>query len=235
MTLTATAEPETAAPAPSIAERPVFAATTPARPRALKLAGRVTAGLVALWLVALVLGTFGFGPVAGIGLPRIGGDAKPQREAAHRTQAQQPSRRVTQSDVTLTSNQRRHVATGAKRHSGGAHGSSRATATPRSPASHGGGSRGSQPGHAPGASSGGSGASAQAPAASSTPASTATPTGTTQTATHGNSTHSQATPPGSSSTAPGSRSNAGTAPGRDQSTASPSPGSGRSDHAPPAG
>src|SRR3954464_13694488 len=98
MTLTATAEPETAAsPPPPVGERPVFAATTPARPRALKLAGRVTAGLVALWLVALVLGTFGFGPVAGIGLPRIGGGSdgtKPQREAAHRSQAQSADERV---------------------------------------------------------------------------------------------------------------------------------------------
>src|SRR3954464_12032575 len=103
MTLTATAEaeappvPPAEAPAFAAQERPVFAATTPARPRALRLAGRVTAGLVALWLVALVLGTFGFGPVAGIGLPRIGGgsgDSKPQREAAHRSQAQSADERV---------------------------------------------------------------------------------------------------------------------------------------------
>src|SRR3954453_19173335 len=112
MTLTATADADAPLVPPAEAparvhtpERPVFAATTPARPRALKIAGRVTAGLVALWLVALVLGTFGFGPLAGIGLPRIGGghgaDSKPQREAAHRSQARQPSERVTGSGVTL--------------------------------------------------------------------------------------------------------------------------------------
>src|SRR3954447_8588157 len=110
MTLTATAEPETAAPPPPLAERPVFAATTPARPRALKIAGRVMAGLVALWLVALVLGTFGFGPVAGIGLPRIGGGdgrghAKPAGEAAREAPSPKAGERVTASGVTLTTRQ----------------------------------------------------------------------------------------------------------------------------------
>src|SRR3954468_20712408 len=106
MTLTATAEPETAAPPPPVAEPPVFAATTPARPRALKIAGRVTAGLVALWLVALVLGTFGFGPVAGIGLPRIGGGgdgaAKPAGEAAPKAPSGATDQRGPASGVTLT-------------------------------------------------------------------------------------------------------------------------------------
>src|SRR3954453_13784910 len=81
MTLTATADADAPLVPPAEAparvhtpERPVFAATPPTRPRALKLAGRVTAGLVALWLVALLLGTFGFGPVAGTGLPRVGGE-----------------------------------------------------------------------------------------------------------------------------------------------------------------
>jgi hypothetical protein len=238
MTLTATAEPETAAPPPPpVAERPVFAATTPARPRALKVAGRVTAGLVALWLVALVLGTFGFGPVAGIGLPRIGGsgdgNSKPQREAAHRTQPQ-PSERVTESGVTLTTHQRGHGATRAKGRGGNATGSNRPATTRRSPSSHPGGNRGSQPSHTPGTSGGGSGASAQTPAAASTPASPAT-SSTTTTNANANQTHSHATPPRSSSTAPGSRSNASTAPGRDNSASSPTPGSGRTEHAPPKG
>src|SRR4051794_41327471 len=101
----ATAEPQTAAPPPPVAERPVFAATTPVRPRALKVAGRVTAGLVGLWLVALVLGTFGFGRVAGIELPRIGGgdgDDQPHREAVHKAPADQPGQRVTRTGITLT-------------------------------------------------------------------------------------------------------------------------------------
>ncbi|MEA2423089.1 MAG: hypothetical protein QOF55_2188, partial [Thermoleophilaceae bacterium] len=59
---------DTSTPTP---ERPVFAATGGARPRALKLAGRMAAGIVGLWLVALVLGALGFGHVAGIQLPRI--------------------------------------------------------------------------------------------------------------------------------------------------------------------
>src|SRR4051812_49995442 len=110
MTLTATADteaplvPPAEAPAFAAQERPVFAATTPARPRALKLAGRVTAGLVAVWLLPLVLGTLGLGPVAGIGLPRIRGSdgrgAKRPRGAGHRTAATSPHR--TKSRVTLT-------------------------------------------------------------------------------------------------------------------------------------
>ena len=47
-------------PIATVTEKPVFAATTRARPRALKLAGRVAAGLVGLWLVALILGACGF-------------------------------------------------------------------------------------------------------------------------------------------------------------------------------
>src|SRR3954469_21389465 len=113
MTLTATADAEAPLVPPAEAparvhapERPVFAATTPTRPRALKLAGRVTAGLVPLWLVALLLGTFGFGPVAGIGLPRIGGtgddSAKPARDAARKAAAGAHGQRVTASGVALT-------------------------------------------------------------------------------------------------------------------------------------
>src|SRR4051795_12899608 len=105
MTLTATADAEAPLVPPAEAparvhapERPVFAATTPTRPRALKLAGRVTAGIVTLWLVALSLGPFGFGPVAGIGLPRIGGtgddSTKPARDAARKAPAGAPGQRV---------------------------------------------------------------------------------------------------------------------------------------------
>src|SRR3954465_6459259 len=144
MTLTATADAEAPLVPPAEAparvhapERPVFAATTPTRPRVLKLAGRVTAGLVALWLVALLLGTFGFGPVAGIGLPRIGGDGpggrtpEPAREsapaaprAAPATPARDPPRappaaphqRVPASGVTLTTRYGRPGASAAARH-----------------------------------------------------------------------------------------------------------------------
>src|SRR4051794_27115835 len=144
MTLTATADTEARLvpppdpPAPIAPEGPVFAATTPTRPRALRIAGRVTAGLVALWLVALVLGTFGFGPVAGIGLPRIGGDgagSKPQREAVHRTPAQQRDQRVTQSGVTLTTRHTSRTGTTASGRGATRTGAPRRAATHRAPAS----------------------------------------------------------------------------------------------------
>src|SRR3954469_22124079 len=90
---TATAGPDAVAdrPAPAILrEKPVFAAESDARPRALKVAGRAAAGLVGLWLVALVLGAFGFGHVPGLQLPRIGGDdsgSKTASDAARRASA----------------------------------------------------------------------------------------------------------------------------------------------------
>jgi hypothetical protein len=253
MTLTATADTEAPIVPPAepavvaVPERPVFAATTPTRPRALKLAGRVTAGLVGLWLVALVLGTFGFGPVAGIGLPRIGGGSSQPHRQAHKTPAQQPGERVTRSGVTLTTRSGGATTAPATRHGSGPSSASRRAASRQGSGSDGaggnsgvrsgsptsGGSRGV--GATPGSNSGttGGGTSVQTP--STTPSGTATSTPTASTPTNGNTTHSNATPPGSSSTAPGSRSNAGTAPGREQSASSPSPGSGRTEHAPSTG
>jgi hypothetical protein len=255
MTLTATAdaeaplvppaEPAVVVAAPAVAERPVFAAVTPARPRALKLTGRVVAGLVGLWLVALVLGTFGFGPVAGIGLPRIGGKAKPQREAVHKSPVTHAGERVTRSGVTLTTRYGGATAAPATTRRGtGPTGTSRRAATRQAPGSHSGGTGGGNGGSSSGggASPGGGnttgGNTGHAPTTTSGGATNTTPTTSTTTTTtnpHANSTHSQATPPGSSSSAPGSRSNAGTAPGREQSASTPTPGSGRSEHAPPKG
>jgi hypothetical protein len=248
MTLTATADtdaPIVPPPEPAVlarGERPVFAATTPVRPRALRLAGRVTAGLVALWLVALVLGTFGFGPVAGIGLPRIGGggSGQPHREAAHKTQSQQPGERVTRSGVTLSTRYGGATAAPGTHPSGASHRST-AQGTPGrgsggrtgNSGSHGGSTGGGSGGSLGGSTGGGNSAQTQAATPSASTPTASTPA--TTTTTHGNSTHSNATPPGSSSAAPGSRSNASTAPGRDQSASSPSPGSGRSEHAPPKG
>ncbi len=65
------------APEPAAAERPVFAASGTARPRLLRVAGRVVAGLTLLWLAALALGVGGFGGLPGIDLPVVGksGDA----------------------------------------------------------------------------------------------------------------------------------------------------------------
>ncbi len=231
--ITAPVEPESLEPPP--AEKPVFAASTAARPRALRIAGRATALIVGLWLVALLLGTLGFGSVAGIGLPRIGSDGSKHHDAARKNPVQQIDHRSSRAGVTLTV---RHAAPSA------------VLTTRRGPVGHGSGarqgSRSSVGGNRGSNSSGGgantsnSGGHTQTPVGA-TPATSATPTAATPTSTttpattHGNSSNSQATPPGSSSSAPGTRSNAGTAPGRDQSTATPSPGSGRTEHAPPKG
>lgn len=232
---TATAPPPEAAidaPVPAmLREKPVFAAESDTRPRVLKLAGRAAAGLVGLWLVALVLGALGFGHVAGLQLPRIGGDDHNSRsDAAQKADAH---RDAPAPGVTISARPNARVASAghagpAQAPGGGsARGGSRTNASP--------GSSPSAP-HAGGSTPGGGGSSVvAAPATGSAPA-TATPTATTTPApssTTPGSTHSQATPPGSSSTAPGTRSQATTAPGRDQSTAQPAPGSGRTEHAPP--
>jgi len=56
------------APAPS-AEPPVFAASTPRRRRVLRASALGAAGLAGAWLIALVLGVFGFDPLPGLTLP----------------------------------------------------------------------------------------------------------------------------------------------------------------------
>ncbi len=55
-------------PAPP-AEQPVFAATTPRRRRALRTLAIAAAAIAAAWLIALVLGVFGFDALPGITLP----------------------------------------------------------------------------------------------------------------------------------------------------------------------
>jgi hypothetical protein len=52
-----------------VEERPVFAARSPHRPRALRIGGRAAAVLTALWVVALGIGAFGFGYLPGLQLP----------------------------------------------------------------------------------------------------------------------------------------------------------------------
>lgn len=79
-------------PAPPIspeAEEPaVFVAADGARARRLRLVGRAVAALVALWLVALVAGTLGFGSLPGLsGLPSLQhpfGGADHARSVAHK-------------------------------------------------------------------------------------------------------------------------------------------------------
>src|SRR2546421_7007470 len=52
-----------------VQERPVFAAQSPHRPRALRIGGRAAAILTGLWVVALAIGAFGFGYLPGFQLP----------------------------------------------------------------------------------------------------------------------------------------------------------------------
>ena len=212
----------------------MFAATSGARPRALKLVGRLTAGLVTLWLVALVLGTLGFGSIAGIDLPRIGGhDGKPSdrsaaaRDAEKRAAAERaanPAPRATETPGVRLTNRGPASHGGPQRmsHRNGQSGARNGTGI---------GSGGSTPSRTPAA----TGPSTAATPSTPTPAATATPQPAYGNPAHGNSTHTQATPPGSSSSDPGSRSQATTAPGQTGTTPQPAPGSGRNEHAPPKG
>lgn len=196
--------------AAEIGEKPVFAATGPARPRALKLAGRIAAGLVGLWLVALVLGAFGFGHVPGIQLPRIGGDGA----ADSGPKPAEPVQRTTAPAPAAT-------------HS--------ATPKARAPAHAQAGPRAARPGAGQGGSTGRTGTGrSHATQTHSGPSTRATPTTAPATPAPATShSHSQATPPGSSASGPGSRSQATTAPGREHSTATPTPGSGQAEHGKP--
>jgi hypothetical protein len=210
---------------PADSERPVFAATSDARPRALRLFGRFAAGLVGLWLVALVMGAFGFGHVPGIQLPQIvGGDSK--SESATLKQPRKPDARA-KTPASLTGVNRspaltaRRVAAQRDARRGGTETGPHQTTT-RRPSSSGGATQ-----TPPSSTATPATPAAPAPAASS-PAPQASPTaGTTPATTH--------TPPGSSSSTPGSRSNAGSAPGRDNSSASPTPGAGNPEHGNPHG
>jgi hypothetical protein len=204
------APPELTIPART-PEKPVFAATSRARPHGLRLAGRIAAGLAALWLVALVLGAFGLGHLPGINLPRITGGEPDAAKAP--LPKPEPSRRA----ASATPGVREHLKLSSR------YGGATAPAKPRGsePSPH----RAAVPTTAPSQSTspgarGGSSTQAApnpAPASSSSPATSAPTTSTSQTTT---------TPTGSSSTAPGSRSQATTAPGREHSTATPTPGTG---------
>jgi hypothetical protein len=229
---TATAEFTAAPPSPpASAERPVFAAKTSARPRALRLAGRAAAGLVGLWLVALVLGAFGFGKVPGIELPRIVGDEAGGDRAAHSSAP--PPAAPSKHAIGVTLRARPHAIPTAPKPRLGTrttHGGPQVTRGGAGSTTHTGSRNpGTTPSHGtPGTS---------APTTVSTPAATASPAPTTTAppASSSSGSSSKPTPRGSSSNAPGSRSQAGTAPGRQHSSASPSPGGGAAEHKPPKG
>lgn len=55
------------------ADHPIFVAPDGRRARRLRLAGRLLAGLVGLWVLALLAGALGFGHLPGLNLPRIVG------------------------------------------------------------------------------------------------------------------------------------------------------------------
>lgn len=222
----------------SEAEKPVFAATSDARPRALKLFGKVAAGLVALWLVALVLGAFGLGQIAGIKLPQIGGGDSRRAERSepvvreHRAQAPTPASAA--ASRVLPGHRLSSQPAGSGHHGPGARtggGSSSGSRT----------NGGSGSGGSTRAGGGNAGSGSATPLSTPTrpaPSNSGSSQGTTAPSSSPSPQASpNATPPGSSSSDPGSRSQAGTAPGRDNSTASPTPGSGSSttEHGRPTG
>lgn len=189
------------------AEKPVFAATGAARPRALKLVGRAAAGLVGLWLVALVLGAFGFGHVPGFQLPRIAGgdDAKAEMEPP---KGQRASVAPAESAIRI-----------------GTHTGTAAPLSSRGPASNA-RTRRASTGRGTGGSRGGDGGTRSTGNSGSTPPASASAPGTHPIA-PSPSANSNATPQQPSSAAPGSRSQSTTAPGRTQSQATPTPGQGQ--------
>jgi hypothetical protein len=203
---------ESPAPRPPAPEKPVFAATSQRRPRALKLLGRFAAGLVGLWLVALVLGSFGFGEVPGIQLPRIvGHDPKPAaqpRSVKLEQRTPDPSSAAPAAVRSRAESRARPARRLTSRPANGDHPISQ-TPAGRQP-TRGGGTSTPSVTSTPGPSS-------PAPASQATPPPSSSPSPQAS---------PNATPPGSSSTTPGSRSQSGTAPGRDHSGTSPTPGSG---------
>ena len=85
---------------------PVFVSADGRRRRALRLAGRVVAGLTALWLVALVAGTLGLGDLPGVSLPRMAADDSAEAPA-QKAPAGPGAQREGSRDST-TSHSRRH-------------------------------------------------------------------------------------------------------------------------------
>lgn len=178
-------------------EVPVFAARSAARPRALRIAGRAAAALVALWLVGLLLGTFGLGYLPGIPFPgahRV--SVKPAAPAGAAARHAPPIART----ATAVPLHRAHP-----HHSAAAVSRRRQRAT-GSPGAHHGGSTSVR--HPAAVRHGGSGTPAGVPKSQS------------QRSTHSSS----GTPRRSSAIAPGSRSHAQAAPGRTHSTSVPQPG-----------
>jgi hypothetical protein len=224
--------PEVVVPGPP--ERPVFAAQGTARPRMLRMAGWSVAVLVTCWLVALVLGAFGFGPVAGVHFPWHEAGVHRAATAAH--EAAREARPVPQTPDAPAAQALRDAAASSSPRPAGA----RATARPQRRVAA------SRPEDAPPRRGGSPGATespgtfAAPPRAPSAPASTPAATApqqpqAAQPAPQPAPPAAQSTPPGSSSTAPGSRSQSGSAPGREHSNATPDPGAGRTHATGPAG
>jgi hypothetical protein len=206
-----------APPLPRTVEEPVFAARRPARPRAVRIGGRIGAGIVGLWLVAFLLGTFGFGYLPGLPIPHITGTGGSHpKPAAHQRSAAVHVPRAAAPRSTVP-------------HGPGAPGRTRRAGGPAAP-SHGDG-RLSSP-------TGGRGGTREtvgrpAPTSSPTTAVTAPPrpvaqpttTTSTRTTTSGQGSVRSQRPSTRTATSPGSRSQSSTAPGRAQSNSTPAPGS----------
>ena len=180
-------------PAPP-AEQPVFAATTPRRRRALRTLAIAATAIATAWLIALVLGVFGFDALPGISLPGEqqasgAGGAPAGAPASHRRAGRLTGAAAASLPTQAKTTELRHeIARRASRADrqrrsartrGGGHASTRSPSSPASP---------------------GSPASAATPQA---PASAATPVGNTtgRPAAPGDRRSPSATPGGHSGTA----------------------------------
>src|SRR3954469_14989573 len=90
-------EPRPTSAPPPAGERPVFAAPSGRRLRVLRIVGLAAAALAATWLIALVLGAFGFDALPGVTLP---GESQITSKGDVATEAQRVRRRGSPARVT---------------------------------------------------------------------------------------------------------------------------------------
>lgn len=174
---------------------PVFVSADGRRRRVLRLAGRVVAGLTALWLVALLAGALGLGRLPGISLPQSVGGEDAQAPAAAREATPPGSSRTRGHERTTTSGSR----PAASRSTG--HRSSPSASTPGGGRSgvvvvRPGGSGGPSPAHT--RTPAGTPAATKAPAAGTSPGHSGTAPAGHGVASHGSGPPARTEPPGAS-------------------------------------
>src|SRR4051794_5318859 len=96
-------EPRPTSAPPPAGERPVFAAPSGRRLRVLRIVGLAAAALSATWLVALVLGAFGFDALPGVTLP---GESQTTSKGHATTEAERGRGRRAPARVTHLAGQR---------------------------------------------------------------------------------------------------------------------------------